>query len=240
MTAAVRAVLFDKDGTLIDFHRSWTVIIRSAARALCGADPSRTKHLLSTGGWDGDLDQARPGSVYAQGSNGEIAALWAAHLGRNDAEALARWLNDWLAQEGPRSAVAVTDLDRLFARLRRLDLRLGIATMDTEASARACAEKFGVTHHLEFVCGYDSGAGVKPGPGMVMAFADRLGLHPRDIAVVGDSPHDLAMARAAGAGRAIGVLDGTGTRALLAPLADHLIASIDDHQGLLDALHSAI
>ena len=40
------------------------------------------------------------------------------------------------------------------------------------------------------------------------------------VAVVGDTPADLAMGRSAGAGRVIGVLTGVGGRAELEPLAD--------------------
>ena len=46
--------------------------------------------------------------------------------------------------------------------------------------------------------------------------------------MVGDSMMDLQMARAAGAGRVIGVLSGVGVRDELEPLADVVIASIGD------------
>jgi len=46
--------------------------------------------------------------------------------------------------------------------------------------------------------------------------------------VVGDAPADMRMARAAGAGRVIGVLTGVGDRATLEPLADVVIGSIAD------------
>ena len=46
------------------------------------------------------------------------------------------------------------------------------------------------------------------------------------IAVVGDSPADLAMGRAAGAGLLVGVLSGVGTAADLEPLADLMLPSV--------------
>jgi phosphoglycolate phosphatase len=51
--------------------------------------------------------------------------------------------------------------------------------------------------------------------------------------MVGDNRHDMEMARAAGAGMAIGVLSGNGTRDTLSPLADVLIESVADLPGLL-------
>ena len=50
--------------------------------------------------------------------------------------------------------------------------------------------------------------------------------------MVGDNRHDLEMARAGGAGLAVGVLSGTGTRETLAPMADVILDSIADLPGL--------
>ena len=50
--------------------------------------------------------------------------------------------------------------------------------------------------------------------------------------MVGDNRHDLEMARAGGAGLAVGVLSGTGTRETLAPMADVILDSIADLPGI--------
>jgi phosphoglycolate phosphatase len=61
----------------------------------------------------------------------------------------------------------------------------------------------------------------------VLAFAQFVNVAPSDIAVVGDSEHDLVAARAAGA-VAVGVLSGPVPRERLEPHADALIPSIAD------------
>jgi phosphoglycolate phosphatase len=60
------------------------------------------------------------------------------------------------------------------------------------------------------------------------------------VAVVGDNLHDLIMARAAGAGLAIGVLTGNGSRDELGAYADHIIASIEELPRLLDELDAHV
>ena len=80
---------------------------------------------------------------------------------------------------------------------------------------------------FDFIAGYDSGFGAKPDAAPVLAFAAAAGVAPAEIAVVGDSPHDLVAARAAGA-LAIGVLTGPNEAAVLAPYADALLASAAD------------
>ena len=96
--------------------------------------------------------------------------------------------------------------------------RLGIATNDAEASAKAQCGRLGLTPFLDFVAGYDSGHGGKPDPGMVLGFARHIGAQPSDIALVGDSVHDLEAARAAGA-ISIAVLSGPATSDVLAARA---------------------
>ena len=44
--------------------------------------------------------------------------------------------------------------------------------------------------------------------------------------MIGDTPADLAMGRAAGAGRVVGVLSGVGSREELAPFADAVLGSV--------------
>ena len=69
---------------------------------------------------------------------------------------------------------------------------------------------------------------------MVLAFAARIGVPPGEVALVGDSRHDLHAAKAAGA-VAIAVLTGPATREELEPLADHVVDSIADLPALLGA-----
>jgi phosphoglycolate phosphatase len=61
---------------------------------------------------------------------------------------------------------------------------------------------------------------------MVLALCVALRTEPSRTAIVGDTPADLAMGRAAGLGRVIGVLSGVGLRTDLEPLADELLESV--------------
>jgi phosphoglycolate phosphatase len=58
-----------------------------------------------------------------------------------------------------------------------------------------------------------------------LGFCEQTGLTPAEVAVVGDSTHDLEMARAAGAGLCVGVLTGPATHDDLAHLADVVLGS---------------
>jgi phosphoglycolate phosphatase len=124
--------------------------------------------------------------------------------------------------------------------LKGMGLRLGIATNDAEAAAKAQVEALGLAPHVDFVAGYDSGFGGKPDPGMVLGFADFCGVQPSAVALVGDTLHDLHAARAAGS-IAIAVLSGPqgeAARADLEPHADYVIGSISELPALVDTLRA--
>jgi phosphoglycolate phosphatase len=229
----IRAVLFDKDGTLIDFRATWIPAYEAIVRELFGADDALADRLLAGGGYDPATGEMDPTSVLAAGTNDEIAALWAGILGRDDAAALAREVNARFIAHARTTLVAVTDLPPLFRRLRERGFGLGVATNDSEMALHQQLAQLGIADLVDFACGFDSGHGSKPGAGMVEAFARALGLPTETIAIVGDSLHDLEMARAAGAGLTIGVLTGASPRATLAPHADHVLASIAELESVL-------
>jgi len=230
----IRAVLFDKDGTLFDFYRTWGPITEEAALIAADGDAAKAEFLMRESGKDKTTGRYTPGSAIASGSNYEIAALWAALLQRQDVDAIYRQMNQHFLERQLEAAHPVLDLSLFFSRLRARGYRLGIATMDSEQAAVASMRRFGAEDHLDFICGFDTGHGEKPGGGMVAAFARAVDLPATAIAVVGDSPHDMHMAHAGGAGKAIGVLTGVSPRATLEDArAHHILDSIAELETVL-------
>jgi phosphoglycolate phosphatase len=231
-SSPIAGILFDKDGTLLDYRRSWVAINRAAADIAAEGNPDFARRLLIVGGADPDTDDVASDSVLAVGSASDIAACWRAAGSRHPDLGAAL---DALFRRSVDRVVPVTDLAALFAGLAARGLKLGIASSDNEAAIRATAARFGLDPYLHFVAGYDTGHGTKPGAGMVLGFCAAVGVAASAVAVVGDNPHDMEMARAAGAGLRVGVLTGTGTRASLAACAHVCLDSIDDLPGLLAA-----
>ena len=230
----IRGILFDKDGTLLDFDATWRPAYRRGAVAVAGLAGGRVRaeSLLAAGGFDAATGRCAPRSVLAAGTNREIAEVWA-RLSALDVDVVLRAIERAFLDAAGRDAAPVTDLDAFFAALAARGFVLGVATMDGEAAARAALDRLGGGRHLAFLCGGDSGWGTKPGPGMVHAFLAAAGLRAGEVMVVGDTPHDMEMGRAAGVACRVAVLTGAGTRATLAPLADHVLASIEALDGVL-------
>ncbi|MEM8787379.1 MAG: HAD family hydrolase [Pseudomonadota bacterium] len=220
-TTSIEAVLFDKDGTLFDFHKTWAPwtagfirdFTRNQAEAAALAQAMRF-----------DLGQMafRPDSPLVAGTMELwVQAIRTVRPEENAADLLRRLAADTAA--APQAPAA--DLRPLLTDLKRRGLTLGVATNDSEAPARAHLAAAGISDMFDFVAGYDSGHGAKPEPGMLLAFAERLNLGPGAVAMVGDSTHDLRAAAAAGM-RPVAVLTGPAPQADLEPLAEVVLPSI--------------
>jgi phosphoglycolate phosphatase len=229
----IKGVLFDKDGTLFDFFSTWKPIYEALAHHTANGDPDLARRLLDVTR-DPETGEAHP--LFAAGSWGELATVWGAMAGHAEAATLEAYYKEYAHRQARPHPV--TDLPALFLALRSEGLRLGIATMDSFAAALRDLQAFGIASLVDFVAGYDSGHGLKPSAGMAGAFCRTVGLRPSEIIVVGDTLHDLQMARAAGAARAVAVLTGASPRRVLEGSADDVLASIAELPALLRE-HSA-
>lgn len=237
----IRGLLFDKDGTLFDFAATWAGVLDDTLAALT-PDRELQLRMAHATGYRPEEKTFEPGSLSVAGALDVVAEVWAGHLPDIPASKVVV-IADRIAESAVSSGAlvpAVPDLAGYLHDLCRAGYHLGIATHDSEAAAIAHVADFGGRDHFTFIAGYDSGHGHKPGPGMLLAFAEATGLDPSEIAMIGDSVHDLGVAPAAGAALAIGVLTGPAEHHDLAPYADHVIPSIAELPGLLSGLGRAI
>ncbi len=223
---AIDAILFDKDGVLVDFDRTWKPALKSFAAKLANGHPEETERYLVAAGFDPNSDQFLAGSVWAAGHTIDLVRVWDPNGDEASHKALTVSIEEHCLTIKPASILPLDALQDLFAGLRRRQLKLGIATNDIERSALKTVAQFGIGDYLDLVLGYDSVANPKPAPDPIYRFCEHTGVEPANIAMVGDNLHDMEMARAAGTGVAIAVLSGNSSYADLAPHADYIIESI--------------
>ena len=227
----IDALLFDKDGTLFDFRKSWG----GWARGFLGSiarDADHSARLAVAIGYLPATNDFRPDSPVIAATAQDIAAVLLPHLPEMAIGDLTRRID--LAAASASMAEAVP-LVPLFTALRQRGLKLGLVTNDSEAPARAHMAAHGLTDLLDFIAGYDSGHGAKPAPGMLNAFLRQQGLRPERVAMIGDSRHDMEAGQAAGM-RRVAVLTGIATEADLAPHADVVLRDIGALPAWLDGL----
>lgn len=222
----IRGVLFDKDGTLVDFQATWSAVARAMALEAAEGDAARARDLLTLAGFDENTGSFVADSVFAAGTNEDVVRLWHPALEGESLTARVGQYEAYTSAAGAASAVPVAGVLPALRSLRDAGYLLGVATNDSADGAERTVKALGVADLFSATLGYDSVKNPKPAPDMVHRFAQLNGLEASEMAFVGDNAHDMAAGRAAGCGLVVGVLSGTGRRETLEPLADVILASV--------------
>jgi len=222
-----QGIVFDKDGTLLDFNQTWLPIYLYAAQEFAEGDAELAESLLTQHGFDRSKNRFIGGSLLAAGNNQQIANAWAVQIDKPEqVETISRQLHRIFHHQGAIQATPVKQLANTLRQLKQSGRKLGVATADSHQGIINTLQAFDVLHEFDFLAGYDSGHGVKPEAGMVLAFCEQMALAVESVVVVGDNRHDIEMGRNANAGLCVGVLTGTSTRSDLAGIADIVIDDI--------------
>jgi phosphoglycolate phosphatase len=225
-------VVFDKDGTLISFEAMWSGWARELGERLELATRRPVAgDVFVTIGYDPTNDLVLPGGPLAIDTMAGIHERVAAILRRwcPSVSAARRILAEaWVEPDPVERAVPLAKLTELFSALREAGRAIAVATTDDRRPTEATLDGLGLSEFVAaVVCGDDDGP-TKPDPATLIAVAEELAVPVNRTAMVGDTPADLQMARAAGAGRSIGVRSGVTAEAELAPLADVILDSVGD------------
>ena len=205
---AVKAVLFDLDGTLIDSVGAYLEVARIAAQPHgLEVTERHVRHALATGSnfWKGVVPQDR-----------------------NDADAIMKALSAHAGREWPRvlreHGKAFEGIARTLDAIERLGIRLGIVS-GARPEVLELLRKDGVLDRFDaIVLGADVSRR-KPDPEGIVKCLKELGVAPDAAIYVGDTPVDIQASRAAGV-RAVAVLSGAGDSAMLsAHWPDRLLSS---------------
>ncbi|EGD77234.1 hypothetical protein PTSG_08327 [Salpingoeca rosetta] len=232
------AVIFDKDGTLVDQTRvyaEWTSVIGYHFEQHCGADAKNKLFDLlrvdpSTGQVSGDgilamrpwkeiydsvsLELSREtGMKYHEASS--TVCAWRADL-------------DLAAHQTP-----LFDVQALFSTLKDHGTKVAIVTADDRDVTTLVLADLGVLHLVDaLVTGSDMFA-PKPQAEAADHIVHKLQLRRNKCAVVGDTLADLLLARNANLGLGVAVLSGACTRDQLSNYTDVIIDRADELPRLL-------
>lgn len=226
------AIIFDKDGTLIDFDAmwgGWVIYLAEQLHQLSGLNV-RDALCLAMGYDDANKKVLATGKLAATPMHLlyrlTVEVMQALGLSETDAEKVVA--DGWCIPDPVILAKPFTDTRALFSSIHELKIKIGIATTDDRAPTQAMIEAFDIEEYISTMVCSDDGVKAKPAPDMVLTICERMKIDPAKAMVIGDTIPDLKMARAAGAGLVVGVLKGVSNAKDLAPFADILIESVDD------------
>lgn len=236
--ARYRAIIFDKDGTLLDFNAMWGGwVVTLASRLEAATGLPLAAELFRAVDYDASAGAVIAGGRLALTPMAEMRVFTDAFLrerGLRPAEAQAALAAAWHAPDPVVLARPLSDLAWLFGSLQAQGLRVAVATSDDRASVLATLSANGAAHLVDVLVCADDGVPIKPEPQMVYAVCRALGCQPGECIMVGDAVVDMQMARAAGC-LGVGVLSGLATAEQLGPWADVLLNNVSELLAPLDA-----
>jgi phosphoglycolate phosphatase len=217
---AIKAVLFDLDGTLVDSARDLAETLNDvlAEEGLPALTLEAVKGMIG----DGGSKLIERGLAATGGDPGRAPAF----------------LPRFLALYEPRAARHTRlypDAAEALARLAESGLRLGLVTNKPQDATLNILDALDLARFFGAVVGGDTLPERKPHPAPLLHAAARLGVAPDETVMVGDNHHDVDAARAAGMA-AVAVTWGYPHRPPEELGADRTVAAFRDLPAVLAAL----
>lgn len=232
-------IVFDKDGTLIDFTRLWHGIAIRATENLieqANLDASVAPTLYAAMGFNPDRAFSDADGALAVGPNERIYAAVVEQLcvfgtDRTLSQEMVRTAFAPVMEAVPANddIVPCGDVSGLFNELRDGGIKVAVATTDLLKPTRAALAQLNVLDCIdELICADDPQRRTKPDPLTLIDLANRQRVEPEHTVMVGDTIGDMRMAKRAGTGMRVGVLTGAGDRDQLTPWCSCVISGIDE------------
>ncbi|MFV8827690.1 HAD family hydrolase [Alkalihalobacterium sp. APHAB7] len=234
----IKGILFDKDGTLIHFHSIWLPIAKSLvkqfAKAYLNHGDDICDQLEKLIGLEGERVDGN--GILAGGTTHDIANTFyrfmlEAGYHQYKLDEIYVWLSEKMVEitrENSQYIEPTGNLIEMLNVLKAKNIEVGIATADDLETTKICLTKLGLTRYFSFVITADTHGFSKPHRSIIEKFCERTGLQSNEVAVVGDTNVDLALAHNGRAGLAIGVLSGASRSEELEELADLIVPAATD------------
>jgi len=226
------AVIFDKDGTLIDFDAFWVTVSERAIgdilRKLNREDIPAGEFLAAFGIKNGvtDID-----GILCKGTYEQMAEVCRGILSRYGCIISPETALELVLEEYNRSARACSvtpacrDIRSVLLRLKSLRLKLLVVTTDNTEITYKCLTQLAIDDLFERIITGDGETPPKPDPKCLFDFSASSSISPDRMVMVGDTMTDVRFARNAGI-RIIGVGAREENRRRLSGHADVVVPDI--------------
>jgi phosphoglycolate phosphatase len=227
----LKAILFDKDGTIFDYSRVWFNVLKTSVDIVFEqyglGNKQHTKDLIiRLMGLDEQGHTLSDGVIFSHNKlnivkNGLRFAIHA-HLSPIKVIQLS---NAIVKQNDKHISQHLLKLDfskqqQLFKALKDRGYIVGIVTVDRKASLDIFLKDMGLEQYIDFTTTRDDHLPNKPNTKSFEHFCEKFNLSPTEVAFVGDTITDMKYATKAKAGLKIGVGWGGYSIKELQPVAD--------------------
>ena len=247
----ISGIIFDKDGTLMDFNKFWVPAVQSVIRRIFAdygipeTDIFLEKALNSIGvvhgkvlssgsfAWKPYCDIALDLKPSLESMTGE-KVIDASEL----AKKLVRYFEE--ASYDDNKVIAPTaDLQSVMQLLQSNNIHLGVVTTDTYKATVECLKRLQIEQYITFLAAdlmpYAENSEpmpLKPDGRIISRAVKQWRIKPEEVLVVGDTPNDMKFAHNGGS-VAVGVLSGVSSKEQLQPSADYILDSVSEIPDLI-------
>lgn len=229
----IKGILFDKDGTLIDFSLWRDAGIKAIKLIMDEYNLEDEKIFEELKKSIGITDTGvEPFGALAYKSHEDLAAELHFILNKHrciDLYEFQSHVAGLISKEVLKDTVQfkeIADIQSLYKHLSSKGIKMGLATADSYKSAMHMIDKLKLNDCFDFVGSNDGVMKQKPDKDMCDRFCSLYGIKPHEVAVVGDSYIDMLFAKNSGA-IGVGVLSGVSCKINLKDIANVIIPTID-------------
>ncbi len=229
---AIKAIVFDKDGTLLDFDAYWVTVSRLALEDLVqklNIKDISVDTLLEAFGVHGGITDVRGILCWGTYSGmGEILyGILKDQLGTMSLESFTETMVDAYHRFASAGIMQPTcdGLREMLLSLREQGILLGVVTSDDAYVTEKCLSVLDIEDLFSCLYTDDGKIPAKPDPYAIHDICRRYSLKPEEIVMVGDTLTDMCFAKNGGV-RAIGVAKTEENRDVLLGMTDTVVPDV--------------
>jgi HAD superfamily hydrolase (TIGR01509 family) len=225
---AVKAVVFDLDGTIASFNLDYATV-RADVRS-CLIRAGLPGSILSTN--ESIFDMMKTAEIFLKNSGKSARTVGKI---RNEALGIAEKYELEAAKTTGLLPGAVETLEAL----KKMGLKIGLCTINSEKSTNYILKRFGVSKLFDAVTPRDKVKYVKPSPEHLEATLKALHVNSKEAILVGDGTRDMQCARELNV-IAVGLPTGVSSeKELIASGASHFVTSIRELPRLVETINKS-